>query len=122
MTRILIVEDVEEMREMLRTFIEGLPGMKVSGLAQNGWEARLEIERRRPDLVLLDEILPGESSGDLLAELQAQGGAVLLMTGVEHPSHGIPEGARGRVSKPDGRSLTEAGPRFEAAIRAALNL
>ena len=51
----------------------GIPECRVSGTAQvRDWEARLELTRRRPALVLLDEILPGESSVDFLGEFVAR--------------------------------------------------
>src|SRR3989338_5192717 len=63
-TRILIVEDVDEMRHLLADAIRGVDGFEVSGTAANTWEARIEVDRRRPDLVLLDEVLPGGSGVD----------------------------------------------------------
>ena len=114
---ILIVEDVDEMRELLKQAVTMGTQMVVSGTARNSWEARLELDRRRPDLVLLDEILPGESSLDLLKELKTQGIPVLLVTGMENPSHPIPPGAIGRLIKPSWASLSEAAKSIEEAIR-----
>lgn len=101
MLKVMIVEDVPEMRELLKTAVESVAGIKVSDLAANGWEARVALGRRRPDLVLLDEILPGESSVDLLNELTKDGICVILVTGVQDPSHPLPEGALERWVKPD---------------------
>jgi two-component system, LytTR family, response regulator len=109
--RVLIVEDVDEMREYLRTFLDGfadsIGSVKVSGVARNVAEARQEISRNRPGVMILDEILPGESSLDLLREAREDGIPVILMTGVEHPAHPIPPEALGRLTKPGWRA-TEA--------------
>src|SRR4051794_34929519 len=100
MTRIvsvLIVEDVDEMRHMIDHVLQGIPGIKVSGAARNGFEARLEVSRRRPDIIFLDEVLPGESSRDLLEEFISHGICVLLMTSLESPPADLPPGVSFRM-------------------------
>lgn len=114
--KILIVEDVDMMRSLLEYLISGIPGCKVSGLAKNGWEARLELNRRRPDLVLLDEVLPGESSLDLVRDFKAERIPVLLVTELTEPSLQLPEGTSGRVTKPGWKSLEEDRKRIEKSI------
>ena len=114
--RVLIIEDVPEMLDLLRQVVTGLPGFQVSGLARDCAEARLELSRRRPDLVLLDEILPGESSLDLLREILEGSIPVLLMTGIENPKHPLPAGVTRRLLKPDWRSLVEDQSRFSQAM------
>lgn len=118
---VLIVEDVEEMLSLLDQVVGGMPGFKVSGLAKNVWEARLELGRRKPDLVLLDEILPGESSADLLTEVLGEGIPVILITGVESPSHALPAGVHGRLTKPSWDTLEADRGRFQVAIAKALS-
>ena len=114
--QILIVEDVESMRSFLEVFLGAIADVKVSGVAKNTWEARIALTRQRPDLVLLDEILPGESSLDLLKEINAHGIPVLLMTGLERPTHPLPDGACARLSKPAWDSVDEDRERFKKAI------
>ena len=118
--KILIVEDVASMRQLLEHVISSISGMKVSGSAKNTFEARLELTRRRPDLVLLDEILPGESSVELLGELKEI--PVLLLTGIENPTHPFPLGAIGRLFKPSFETIEQDRNRFEAAIHEALKI
>ncbi len=81
-----------------------ISGIKISGRAGNGAEARVELYRRRPDVVFLDEILPGESSTDLIEEFDQAGVIVLLMTSVEKPTHSLPKHALLRVIKPGWKS------------------
>lgn len=104
---VLIVEDVDEMRHLVQFTLEGVPEIQVSGLAKNGLEARLELNRRKPQIVLLDEVLPGESSRDLFQEFKEAGVLIILMTSMESPSHAIPEGAQGRWVKPGWKSIEE---------------
>jgi DNA-binding NtrC family response regulator len=117
--RVLIIEDVPEMLELLRQLVAGLEGFQESGAADCS-EARVELTRRRPDVVLLDEILPGESSLDLLQEFQSEGIPVILMTGMENPAHPLPPGVKVRLIKPDWRTLEKDKSRFATAIRDAL--
>lgn len=120
--QIFIVEDVDSMRELLVQVLTGLSSCAVSGSAGGGLEARRKILRNRPDLILLDEVLPGESSHDLLAEWVSQGIAVLLITSLSQPEPGLPPGALGRISKPGWKSLAEDRRRIESEVLAALGL
>lgn len=118
--RTLIVEDVDSMRELLEQVLRGCSGYSVSGLARNGAEARFELVRRRPELVLLDEVLPGESSLDLLEELKKQGIPVILVTSLADRSADLPPGALSRLFKPTWKSLSADIRRFQAELDQAL--
>jgi two-component system, CitB family, response regulator CitB len=102
---VLIVDDVDEMRLLLEELIAGVPGLRQSGSARNTWEARLECQRRRPGLVLLDEVLPGEASLDFWEELKRDAIPVLWVTSVENPQHGLVVGSLGRLMKPTWKTL-----------------
>lgn len=104
--KVLVVDDVPEMALMLQQLVDGIEGVEIkSAIAHNTLEARIELDRRRPDIVLLDEILPGESSVDFLGELVNRGVPVILVTGVQNPTHAIPKGALVRLEKPTWKSL-----------------
>jgi hypothetical protein len=68
----------------------------------------------------LDEILPGESSADLLTEALELGVPVLLMTGVENPQHPIPPGAAGRITKLSWDRIAEDTEALRQALLSAL--
>lgn len=119
---VLIIEDVAPMRLLLEQAVAGIEGYRVSGTAGNAWEARLEMMRRRPDLILLDEILPGETGIQMLTEIRGLGIPVLLLTGIENPTHPVARGAQGRVSKPglgSAREMEEGRALLKAAMDAA---
>lgn len=101
----LIIDDQPEAQEILRACLEGIPGWKVSGTARNGWEARVELSRRRPDLLLLDEVLPGESSSDLADEWAPLGIPLLLVTGILEDDRPMPGKAFARIEKPTWKTL-----------------
>lgn len=113
---VMVVEDVEPMLELMRIALEKIPRLKVVAVAKNGWEARLEMGRNKPELVLLDEILPGESSTDLLRDMHQNGIAVICLTSLEAPTHEIPPHALGRIIKPGWKTLDSDTKRLESDI------
>ena len=115
--RVLVVDDVTEMREVLRLTLEAIADVKSVISAANAVEARLEISRRRPDLVVLDEVLPGESSLDLVAELEKDAIAVILVTGMRDRVAPLPSGAAVRLVKPEGKHPDIDQRRFREAIK-----
>jgi DNA-binding NarL/FixJ family response regulator len=58
MIGVLIVDDHAVVREGLRTFLELQDGMEVVGEAADGEEAIEVAERLRPDVVLMDLVMP----------------------------------------------------------------
>src|SRR3984957_20325251 len=58
LARILIVDDHNVVRDGLAVLIEREPGMKVVGFAGSGEEAVVVTKRLRPDLIIMDLVLP----------------------------------------------------------------
>ncbi len=58
MIRVLIVDDHSVVREGLRAFLELQDGIEVAGEAADGAEAIEQAERLRPDVVLMDLVMP----------------------------------------------------------------
>jgi two-component system, NarL family, response regulator LiaR len=56
--RVLIVDDHAVVREGLRTFLDLQDGIEVVGEAGDGEQAISEAERLRPDVVLIDLVMP----------------------------------------------------------------
>ena len=65
---ILVVEDDEQIAELLRDFLEA-EGFRVRHAA-SGRETSEQLERGRPDLVLLDVMLPDESGFEICRRLR----------------------------------------------------
>jgi DNA-binding NarL/FixJ family response regulator len=60
-TRIAIVEDNATLRQYLADFIASAPGHKCVGTCGSAEEALVKIPQLKPDVVLMDIHLPGES-------------------------------------------------------------
>lgn len=116
--RVLIVEDIDEMRELIAHLLSQIAGVSAVAKAANLAEAHQEVFRRRPDLVLLDEILPGESGLDLLPLCQASRVRVILMTESQgHLSQKVPSGAEARITKPSWETSNQDLIRLSLALR-----
>jgi len=73
---VLVVDDDFMVASIHIRFVERLPGFTVVGTAATGRAALDEIERLRPDLVLLDVHLPDITGIEVLRELRAAGSQV----------------------------------------------
>jgi DNA-binding NarL/FixJ family response regulator len=66
---VLICDDVDAMRELLRVVVELRPGLRVVGEARDGNEAIAEAKRLQPDVILLDLSMPVRTGLDALPEI-----------------------------------------------------
>ena len=71
MIGVLIVDDDFMVARVHAGFVSGLPGFRVVGTAATGATALAEIDRLRPDLVLLDVYLPDMTGLDVLRQIRA---------------------------------------------------
>ena len=84
-TRILIVDDDALLTPFLYEFLEGRPGIDAVDVAANGFEAGRKVHSFRPNLMLLDLMMPGMDGftvcGNLKADPSTRNIRVLAMTG-----------------------------------------
>ncbi|MFA5810172.1 MAG: response regulator [Thermoleophilia bacterium] len=102
---ILIVDDERSLRALVRANLE-VDGFEVSE-AVDGVEAMKMLEELRPDLVLLDIMMPGKDGIEVLEDLAADKELsmipVILLTAKgeqEDLEKGAALGARGHITKP----------------------
>lgn len=82
--RVLVVEDHPVLRGVIRLACEHTPGLALAGEAGTGEEAVEAARDLRPDVVVLDLVLPGELQGlDVARTVRAEGTAsrILVLTG-----------------------------------------
>ncbi len=103
MARILVVDDEPHIRDVVGAYLER-EGHEVTGAA-DGQGALDRARADRPDLIVLDVMLPGRSGFDVLRDLRAEGSpaAVILLTArddVIDRVAGLEIGADDYVTKP----------------------
>ncbi|MEO8431283.1 MAG: HD domain-containing phosphohydrolase [Acidobacteriota bacterium] len=103
--RILVVDDDEDVRALLSRLLR-VTGYAVEEAA-SAEEAAEAIQRRAPDLILLDMQLPGRSGQDLLEEIRSiprmRTTPVVMLTGAATPARkvrAIEAGATDFLAKP----------------------
>ena len=103
-TRILIVDDHAVVRTGLRLLIDGQPDLEVVGEAGDATTAAAEIRTLKPDLVLLDIVMPDLTGLDALPSLLAEhpGMKVVILSMEDDPRYvreAFAAGARGYLLK-----------------------
>src|SRR5690606_23120269 len=76
-TRLLLADDDIELCDLLKDYLQR-EGFSVD-LAHDGQSAVEHIARRRPELLILDVMLPQKSGFDVLRELRRQSDLPILM-------------------------------------------
>ena len=102
-TQVMIVDDSEFMRNLLREILE--EQFEVVGEAENGVEAVETYKERRPDLVMMDIVMPIRDGIEATAAIK-QGDPdanVIMCTSIgqeEKMKAAIKAGADGYITKP----------------------
>jgi DNA-binding NarL/FixJ family response regulator len=116
--RVLIVDDHAVVREGLRTFLELQDGIAVAGEAADGEQAVLQAEALRPDVVLMDLVMPRLDGVGAMRELRRRlpETRVIVLTSFAEDERLLPAiqaGAAGYLLK------NVAPPELARAVRAA---
>lgn len=109
MIRVLIADDHKVVRQGLRFLLESEPGIEVAGEAADGVATLAAIRALRPDVVLLDLLMPQLDGLGVLAALAAQASG---KSGGTDPGTGPRTGPAPAVlvltSSPDDQHLVQA--------------
>jgi two-component system response regulator NreC len=102
--RVLIADDHAVLRQSLRYLLAAQNGIEVVGEAANGREAIELAEKLKPDVVLMDTIMPGLNGIEATRQIRRQlpKTKVLMLTGYmedEHVAGALKAGASGYVIK-----------------------
>jgi NarL family two-component system response regulator LiaR len=77
--RVMIVDDHRMVRSGLRGFLSGEPGLAVVGEAETGEEAIAAVSALRPDVVLMDLMMPGMGGTAAISTLHASHPDIKIM-------------------------------------------
>jgi len=77
--RVLIADDHAIVREGLRTLIDTEPGMEVVGEAEDGFEAVQKVCNLKPDVILLDIVMPRMNGLETIQEIKRQCSEVRIL-------------------------------------------
>jgi two-component system response regulator NreC len=104
MIRIVVVDDHAVVRSGLRLLLEAEADLEVVGDAGNARDAIFEVRATKPDVVLLDVVMPGESGIEALPQVlhEAPGAKVLMLSMQDDPNYvreAFAAGASGYVLK-----------------------
>ena len=85
--RIAVVDDHPLLREGLKGIIDGTDGYEVVAEAASGVEAIAEVQASRPDLVLLDVVLPEMDGIQVLKEIRRRvpRSRVVILSALDSP-------------------------------------
>ena len=125
MIGVLIVDDDFMVAKVHAGFVAALDGFEVVGTASTGTQALAEIDRLRPDLVLLDVYLPDMTGLEILRRLRGAGSGVdVIVISAARDVDSIRSALHGGVLhylvKPFDRRTFEARLRDYAALRVDL--
>lgn len=103
-TRVLLVDDHQLVRAGIRALIEKLPGFEIVGEAGDGREALRAAAKLRPDLVLMDVLMPeldgvGAAAQMMAAVPDARVVILSMNAGAEYVLRALQAGAAGYLLK-----------------------
>jgi DNA-binding NarL/FixJ family response regulator len=102
--RVLIVDDHAVVRAGLRHVLDGEDGIEVAGEAGDAREAVFETRAQKPDVILMDVVMPGKSGIEAIPDVlkEAPGAKVLVLSMQDDPRYvreAFAAGASGYVLK-----------------------
>ena len=104
MIKVVLVDDHAVVRSGLRLLLDGQEDVEVVGEAGNARDAVFRARALKPDVILLDMVMPGESGLEVLPKLlkESAGTKVLVLSMQDDPSYvreAFAAGASGYVLK-----------------------
>lgn len=74
--KVIIIDDESLARDLLRKYLENMPGVEIAGECENGFEALKMVQDLNPDLLFLDIQMPKIDGFELLEVLDPKPGII----------------------------------------------
>ena len=124
--RVMVVDDHPIMRNGLRDTLEASGRFEVVGLAEDGEEAVRTVEELKPDVIVMDVLMPGKDGIDAcreIMELLPDTRVMMLTASTEEDAviEAVAAGARGylqKYSRPEEFGGSRSGRGRRSATRA----
>jgi len=112
--RIIIADDHTIVRKGICAVLRNVPDIEVVGEAANGWEALAEVQKHRPDIVLMDLLMPELDGIEAIKRIMVEqsGTRILVLTSFSSEDKIFPAIKAGAL----GYHLKDSGP--EELVRA----
>jgi DNA-binding NarL/FixJ family response regulator len=131
--KIVIADDHSIVRRGLRSLLESQAGLKICAEAANGIETILQVEKEKPDLLILDLTMPEKNGLEVARVIREESPSTAILIFTMHFSEEIARealrcGARGYVLKSDAgielltavRHIRENRPFFTGKLAATM--
>lgn len=82
--RVVLVDDEEPARDLLRTYLEEMPGVSIVAECANGFEAVKAVSEHEPDVLLLDIQMPKLNGFEVIELLEREQPVVFITAHDEH--------------------------------------
>jgi DNA-binding NarL/FixJ family response regulator len=117
--RVLLADDHAMVRDGLASYLDHLPEIEVVATASDGWEAVEQVRRTKPDVALVDIVMPGLNGIDAAAVIHEECPGVRIViisvhADVAYVYRALRAGAQGYLAK------TSAAPDVVEAIKTVM--
>lgn len=108
MTRVIVVDDAAHDRLALRGLLSADPQIEVVGEGANGFEAAELTRKLRPDVIVMDVLMPGADGYEATTRIMAEGPCPIVLVSSAYPSEAasavraLAAGAVAILEKPGG--------------------
>lgn len=104
MQKVYVIEDQNILRELVCRLVEDIPGMQLAGHSGDGIEGLEACKQLRPDLAIVDIMVPGLNGLEIIRQLKRQQPRIRLLVFSGHSDRervhaAIQAGAHGIVHK-----------------------
>lgn len=127
--RVMVVDDTITFRQILSKVVNLLPGAELAGTASSGNTALMKLPSMKPDLILLDVMMPGMDGLETLLHIKETNPEIDVvmisafnMDNAKATLSSLEQGALDFISKPVGQGPEEGVATLKSALTPIINI